>query len=572
MEEKFLAPSPKKYADKAFLPEETISRVKRRLQEAGADIFQELRRIDKGRLGIPVYLSLYGARGLSVTGNLKQMGKGATETLAQASALMELVERYSLFLFVKNSKAFRLASLEETPGSLSPDELLSSVEDPSEDKQAWEMCRRALSRVPFHLAPAFKVKERRQTWLPIYWFWLLYEYNGSAAGNTYAEAAVQGTCELIERHVSALASRQEAPFKEVILKGLSPETESLLSCYTRLGVKLFLRDFTFGMPVPTIGALAYDPSTFPRRSEIVYTAGTATDPERALIRALTEIAQLAGDFDTDGKYLESGLPKYATLEEARHILTKDGEVSLWELPNLSSPDHAEELRQLAVSLAERGFSLYVLDVSSPELGIPVVYNIIPGAHFRERIKISPLYQLARTVALYLPEETALEVLKTLRREISRYYLESACGQVLARAQKWQEAASHFKKALSLSPPAEDLPAIYCHLAHALLMAGELEAARNAAEKGLGISPLPELYNLLGTIHFKKGEVEKALEAYFQAVALDPQRAIDYANIGACLRALGMPEEAETYFTNAKMLDPGLELERFRRVKQEDTHV
>jgi len=572
MTEKFLKPSPKKFADKARSPEETIRWVTERFEEAGADIFQELRRVDKGRLGIPVYISLYGAEGLSVTGNVKQMGKGATEPLAQASALMELAERYSLFRYIRNQANFLLAPLQEHEDAISAEDLLSSVEDPSEDQEASNLCRRILPEIPFHLAPAFEVHRKRRRLLPIYWFWLLYEYNGSSAGNTYAEAAVQGTCELIERHASALASLQKTPFREVVLDGVSPETEALLSCFQRLGIKLFLRDFTFGMPVATIGALAYDPSTFPHRSEIVYTAGTATSPERALVRALTEVAQLAGDFDTDGKYLESGLPKYATLEEAAHLLEKDGEVSLRELPDLSAPDHAEELQRLALALAEKGFTLYLLDATSPELRVPVVYNVIPGVHFRERIKIPPLYQLVRTVALYLPAELALSILEPLSKEISRYYVESARGQVLSKLERWKEAASCFEKALTLSPYPEDLPAIYCHLAHALLQAGDFHAAREVVEKALGLSPMPELYNLLGTINFKEGRTEAALEAYFQAVALDPQRALDYANIGACLLALGLPQEAETYFTNAKMLDPALDLERFRQVRKEGSHV
>ncbi len=571
MEEKFLIPSPKKYADKALAPEETIRWVQERLRKVGADIFQELKRVDKGRLGIPVYISIYGAQGLSVTGNFKQMGKGASEALAQASALMELVERYSLFLFIKNPQNFLLAPLTKE-GAISTEKLLFSVEDPSEDQKALEVCRQILDKVPFHLVPAFEVKRRCKSFIPIYWFWLLYEYNGSAAGNTYSEAAVQGVCELIERHVSALASLQKRPFKEVVPEDLSPETETLLSCFRRLGIRLYLRDFTFGMPAATIGALAYDPSTFPHRSEIVYTAGTATSPERALVRALTEIAQLAGDFDTDGRYLESGLPKYATLEEAAHILKQEGRVSLWKLPDLSSNDHTEELSKLAEELAERDFSLYLVDITDPELQIPAVYNIVPRIYFRERIKIPPLYQLVRTVALYLPEELALSVLKTISEKISRYYVESAKGQVLSKLGKWEEAASCFERALTLSPLPADRPALYCHLAHAFLKSGNLQEAQGAAEKGLGLSPMPELYNLLGTINFKRGKVEEALESYFQAVALDPQRAIDYANIGACLVVMGLPQEAEIYFANARMLDPSLDLKPFRQVKKEASHV
>ncbi len=564
--EKLFNPSPKKWADKAAHPEETIKLVEERLAAAGVKIFKALKRVDKGRLGIPVYISLYGADGLALTGNVKQMGKGADEVLAQASALMELVERYSLFRFIKKS-AFPVFRYEEVQNvALSLDELFSSVIDPQEDQEAEKVFWKLVKKTPFHFVKAFDVSRQKETLIPIYWFWLLYEYNGSAAGNTYAEAAVQGTCELIERHASALAAREKGPFKAVVPDEIREETQKLLACYTRLGIKLYLRDFTFGLPVATIGALAYDPSTFPARSEIVYTAGTATHPERALVRALTEVAQLAGDFDTEGKYLESGLPKFNTLAEAEPILSFEGEVKLSALPSLADPDHAGEIQKIAKALEGLGYRLYVVDVTAPELGLPVVYNLIPGIHFRERIFLSPLYQLVRTIALYLPPAKALDLLKELAQEISRYYVVSYLGQVLAKMEKWQEAQTAFKDALSLSPPPEDLPALYCHLAHAALQAGDLKGAEEAVESGLSLSPLPELYNLLGTIKFKNAQFTEALEAYFQAVALNPQGAIDYANIGACLLALGFTKEAEEYFQNAQILDPTLDLSRFRAVK------
>ena len=41
--------------DKALSPEETISRFKKKLENLNLDILKEVKRIDNGRLGIPVY-------------------------------------------------------------------------------------------------------------------------------------------------------------------------------------------------------------------------------------------------------------------------------------------------------------------------------------------------------------------------------------------------------------------------------------------------------------------------------------------------------------------------------------
>ncbi len=562
----FQTPSPKKVADKHLPPEETIRWVEDVLRTQGVDIFHSLKRVDKGRLGIPVYMSLYGAQGLTVTGNLKQMGKGATEELAKASALMELIERYSLFKKI-GSQPFLKAPLKDLgPQALSLDRLLESVEDPEGDPQATEAVRALLPQIPLHWELAYEVSSGQEVFLPIYWFWLLYEYNGSSAGNTWAEAAVQGACELVERHVSALASRENTPLPALEIDLKDPEIEALIGCYRRLGVKLYLRDMTLGLPVPTIAALAYDPSSFPKRSEIVYTAGTATSPKRALIRALTEVAQLAGDFDTEGRYLESGLPKYTTLEEAMPVLEHKGQVTLGALPDLSQEDHVEELHALGQALAAQGLPLYVCDFTDPALNIPVVYSIMLGGHFRDRLRLAPLYQLTRVVALYLPGEEAREILLALREKApTRYYLESYLGQVLANLGELKEARQALQRALDLDPPLPDRLAITCHLAHVYVALEDYAATKKVVENALAQGALPELYNLLGTACFKQGDIPAALEAYTKALELNPQSAQDHANVGACLARLGLGQEAEKFFQTAEELDPTLDLRPYRRL-------
>ena len=84
--------------DKVFSPAETIARFKKRLEEVDLDILKEVRRIDNGRLDIPIYFSVTGKDARDVTGNKKQMGKGCTPEQSQASACMELGERDSVSL------------------------------------------------------------------------------------------------------------------------------------------------------------------------------------------------------------------------------------------------------------------------------------------------------------------------------------------------------------------------------------------------------------------------------------------------------------------------------------------
>ena len=100
-----LKPCPKGYTydqDKACTPEETVARFQERLRATDLDVLREIRRIDNGRLDIPVYFSLCGDDARRVIGNKKQMGKGSTPAQSRASACMELAERYSFFSFVQD--------------------------------------------------------------------------------------------------------------------------------------------------------------------------------------------------------------------------------------------------------------------------------------------------------------------------------------------------------------------------------------------------------------------------------------------------------------------------------------
>jgi ribosomal protein S12 methylthiotransferase accessory factor len=144
--------------------------------------------------------------------------------------------------------------------------------------------------------------------MPFSWFFAINEFNGPSAGNSYEEAALQGICEIVERHVCALVSHEKIKTPLVDHSSVSdPVSRKLLSIFKENGIDLYLNDFSLDTGICTIAALAIDRSTFPEKSEIVYTAGTTPDPEKALIRAVTEVAQLAGDFNSGSNYIASGL-------------------------------------------------------------------------------------------------------------------------------------------------------------------------------------------------------------------------------------------------------------------------
>ncbi|MBW2216280.1 MAG: YcaO-like family protein, partial [Deltaproteobacteria bacterium] len=92
--------------DKILTPEETVRRFKEKLKAVDLDILEETVRIDSGRLDIPVYFSVCGPDAEDIIGTKKQMGKGGTPHQSEASAVMELAERFSFFSFCKNEDNF----------------------------------------------------------------------------------------------------------------------------------------------------------------------------------------------------------------------------------------------------------------------------------------------------------------------------------------------------------------------------------------------------------------------------------------------------------------------------------
>lgn len=557
--EKLFVPSPKVQADKALPPEETIRIVEERLKNSGLRIYKGLQRIDKGRLGIPVYLSIYDVEGTRVTGNYKQMGKGINPALSQASALMELVERFSLFSYYRNvsEKGF-LSTFKELGDKAIPWEVfVRSVED-EDEKRVRSLTLEILREMPFYFVPALEVNSKGVKYLPFHWFWTLYEYNGSAGGNTYPEASVQAICELIERHTNALWIRSQRPMPAIRRDSVKGEAEALLKCFEGLKINLWVRDMTLDMPAPTIAVMALDPSTFPHRSEIVYAAGTGTSPHRALIRALTEVAQLAGDFDTDGKYLESGLPKFTNLSEAHLVTDYLFEISLDALPSLHRDDHLEELELLCRSMGEKGYEIYLIDITEEKLGLPAVYAVIPGILFRERTKIPLLFQLCRVMPLYLSPEKNKEILESILLGINdKYYVWGFYGNVLKELGRFDESVMAYARALSLSPPESELIPIYTNLAEAYFKKGDFDACVKSCDKALSFGEVAEVYNLLGRALYKQGEYLEALQAFLKATELNPASAIDYANAGYCLKNLNMLPPAEVFFAKALSLDPEL---------------
>jgi ribosomal protein S12 methylthiotransferase accessory factor len=547
--------------EKANLPRETIERVRARLKEIDLDILKETVRIDTGRLGIPIYISRCGSDAVQVIGTQKQMGKGGTPEQSEASALMELVERFSFFSFIRQ-RAFITETYQNIKDQALPFEALARCfydQSPELDQ-----IRGVFETIPLSWVWAHHLSLKKDVLIPIDWFYLIHEYNGPSAGNTQEEAILQGVCEVLERHVSSVISHDCLPTPTVDPDSVTdPAARDLIEKFARLGIRLYLKDFSLDTGIPTVGSIAYDPSTFPEKSEIVFTAGTTPNPEKSLIRAITEIAQLAGDFINRTQYRPT-LPKYQRLEEAQYVMANPQTVSIQDLPNLTHENIRVEIEACVQALARVGLEVYIVNTSHHRIGIPAIYTVIPGAHFRDRTRhTGVLFHLAKLVSMMEdPEEAVRELRKIHQVFPHRYEVNFFMGFAQERNEQPQEALVHFQQALGQHPRDIDLSSIHCHIGVCLKDLERFEEAIESLTRAKSFNDAQkEIHNALGFCYYKMKEHHRAIEVFERAIEIDPGSGIDYANIGSNLRELGHIQEAVHCYRIALELDPTLDFAR-----------
>ncbi len=554
--------------DKVRSPQETLNWARERLSRLDLKILAKTMRIDTGRLDIPVYISLCGEDATRLTGTKKQMGKGASPEQSETSAIMELAERFSFFSYIYE-RPFPFHRYGEAQSrAVSPETLKKSIYD---QNSSTDLCRAFLQDFPLRWTAAYNLTRKEEQLVPIDWFFIINEYNGPAAGNTLEEAILQSLCEVVERHVGSIISYEKRATPAIDPLSLQdPASIELVRKFQNQGIELFLRDFSLDTGIPTVGALAYDPATFPEKSEIVFTAGTTSNPEKSLCRAITEIAQLAGDFESRTSYKPT-LPKYSTLDEARYLMERNGQAPIGSLPNLDDDNLKVEIERCVDALARIGMEVLVIDVTHPELGIPAVYTIIPGAHFLDRTRGSDFPQhAARTLLRSLPDHRAAAQMKRLHDFFGpRYDLTFFLAHSLELNGDPESALPLFRQALSQNPDPGEIASIYVHIASCHKELEELAPALDALKAAEEHNPeLKEIYNLRGFCYYRQKKHDEAISAFEKAIELDPGSAIDYANIGSNLRELGHKREAIRLYKIALELDPSIEFAQQNIVKLE----
>jgi ribosomal protein S12 methylthiotransferase accessory factor len=557
--------------DKICTPEETVRRFKKKLEKVDLDILDNTMRIDSGRLDIPVYFSICGKDAEEIIGTKKQMGKGGTSEQSEASAVMELAERFSFFSFFKNPDNFLIEEYRNLTHEALPFEYIAkSVNDETSDLH---LAKEVFSRLPLKWTWGYNLTRRKEVLVPFDWFYAINEFNGPSTGNCVEEALSQGICEIIERHVSSVISRSRIKTPAInVLSVSDPLVLEMIQKYESVGVKLYITDFSLDTGIPSVGVLAYDPGTFPEKSEIVWTAGTTPDPQKALSRALTEVAQLAGDFNSSSNYVASGLPKFSSLKEADYVIHTDSVIDITQLPDLSDDNIKVEVENCISALSRINLDVIVINTMNAILEIPAFYTIIPGTHFRERAAGTSVGMFsAKLVAENQDPVWAISELKKMDNLMpGKYYLKFYLGSCSLRTNESNKALKYFEKALELDPQGEDIPSIYLYIGHCFKNMDQYKKAISVLEIAETYdNERTEIYNLMGYCYFKLKENEKSIDCFRRLLQLNPASAIDYANIASNYRDMGDKKKAIRYYAFALELDPTIDFARENLKKLEE---
>jgi ribosomal protein S12 methylthiotransferase accessory factor len=370
-----LASCIKKYRDdthRAVSPEETLRAAEAKLPAAGITRVADITDLD--RIGIPVFSSI---RPMADRGAISVYnGKGATPTEARVSAMMEGLERYSAEV---RDRQLDIASFSLLDGALDPRDLILPV-DADPDAlipwiSGWDMMNQEEILVPanavFHPLPS----EYRR----------LFRTNttGLASGNVIEEAIFHGLAEIIERDAWALveAARHAGPLIQDVKDDLA---RGLMDKFAAAGVDVYLRDITSDIGVATCAAAADD--LLLRDPTLLTTGmGTHTSAKVAVLRALTEVAQSrltqihGAREDTTLADFRKRIGYERTKKLNSHWFSGSEKRSFADVPSFESDDFLLDIRHMLAKLQEAGLDrAVVVNLTRPEIGIPVVRVIVPG--------------------------------------------------------------------------------------------------------------------------------------------------------------------------------------------------
>ena len=338
-------------------------------------------------------------------------GKGSTAEQAEASGLMEAIERYSgIFQGDEIRATRRFTDFPADDAILPNDVLLYSEAQSSEfptDSPDTEMVPPRFDRsAKVEWSPVWSLRDGRFKYLPTSLLYFFYhgpiafhaDSNGCAAGNTVEEAIVQGFLELVERDAYALWWYNRVQRPQLDLDQFDDSyVRDLRAQLANTGRKLWVLDITTDLGVPTYVAILHWMQN--GQENIEFGSGAHFDKRIALLRALTELNQfLSIGLMGGGSGEKSSLDGVEPLRLQEYpFLTPGGNPAIPSDAASKSGlrDNTRDQVLACVEIAKRaGLDFLVLNQTRPDVEVSVVRVIVPGLrHFYRRFAPGRLYDI-----------------------------------------------------------------------------------------------------------------------------------------------------------------------------------
>jgi ribosomal protein S12 methylthiotransferase accessory factor len=347
-------------------------------------------------------------------------GKGMTHQHAKASALMESIERYCSLPSSNHDRVYIRGTVQELTKSydlIHPDDIIEPLNFQYQENMVMDFLQGFdLLADKDILIPAPLVLFRYSPFAPAVNPFAFHHTNGLASGNVLEEAVCHALCEVIERDAASISEirARAIPFhilktienklrqrgyvlssipantfmddytiyRDVELLGVQLEgVQKLTSKFHDSDLPLLIKDITSDIGIPTFAASSIEWISH----DYGYLAeghGTHPDARIALLRAITEVSQTraaniqgARDDLRKIRYGENNTDD----KRAWQFISSDEKIGYNKITSFNNEDILDDIKLVLQNLKDVGIkTAAIVDLTNPNLGIPVVRAIVPG--------------------------------------------------------------------------------------------------------------------------------------------------------------------------------------------------
>lgn len=350
-------------------------------------------------------------------------GKGYRRAQAVIGCIGEAIERYS----VMQSGAVKIVASARELGSraIDPGRLMNFSARQYRERVDLNAFHGGYNWIPLEFDPSERIgwisvvsmKDRRDCLVPAAYCYfgkknrgrqfMRADTNGCASGNSVSDAQSRALFELIERDAAAIWWYNRLSRPAVNLESFAnPMFADFQSWATRVGRSLRVLDITTDLGVPAYVAISARVSS---GKCVAFGFGCHTDACHAVGQALVEMYQMCvlfeAAFESDARTDPIDARRRALMRWLREV-TLDSQSFMEPSGSRSASDYdlsRSRRRQkspddLIELLAAHGLEAFWLELTRPDIGLPVVRALVPGLrHFWSRLAPGRLYDVPKSL-------------------------------------------------------------------------------------------------------------------------------------------------------------------------------